>query len=313
MSSLVAVRNTGYSLVGAADTISVVALPVNSVSKTVTGGALPTGMTLSSGSIHGTPTVPGVFTFEITAGLAVQTLRWEVFAANPNIRISASPNGVVWGVLNQAYLMPFTVARFGGAPSTIFDITVTAGSLPPGMAVYRWNATSGFWLYGTPTTVGVFVFTLTATGNLGDIGHAIFTIAINATQTSNMLIPPAVQNTAYTFQISQDLPASVSATPGPPYTIFRQPFASEYPAWLSVSSTGLLFGTPAPGDTSNSGTQFPETSFALSGFGPYGDMWLPVDSLAAPPIVPPVVNPPYIIIDTKKLPVSSMPFCVVKG
>ena len=136
-------------------------------------GALPTGITLntSSGVLSGTPTQTGSFPITITAtdsnGCAgsrgyTLVIVCQTITVNPG----TLPNGTVGVFYSQ------TLTQTGGIGTITWS--VTAGSLPPGLTL---NSTTGL-LSGTPTTMGTFNFTATATDGNSCAGSQSYTVQI---------------------------------------------------------------------------------------------------------------------------------------
>lgn len=143
----------------------------------VTSGALPTGLVINSGTgaITGIPTTAGTFNFTITAtdanGCPGSRAYTVVIAAAgcPNVTLSPAtlPPGTVGSPYNQAI-----GASGGTAPYTF---TVSSGALPNGLTISSNGA-----ITGTPTTVGVFSFTVRAADNGGCPGTLTYSILIVA-------------------------------------------------------------------------------------------------------------------------------------
>ncbi len=204
----------------------------------ITTGTLPVGMLLSSaGVLSGTPSGTGSFNFTVSAtdsgaspisGSRAYTLT----VAAPTVTLPATtlPNGTA----GQAYSAAITQASGGIAPYTY---AVTAGALPAGVTV---NSATGA-LSGTPTVTGNFSFTLVATDSTsGTPGQASrsYTLAIVAPTltVAPSTLPSGTAGTAY----SQTLSTSGGTAP---YTYALS--SGALPAGLSLSSTGVLSGTPA--------------------------------------------------------------------
>ncbi len=119
-------------------------------------GSLPAGLTLSSGgALSGVPSTSGTFTFtaEVTDNNALSAIQNFQLTVNPGSPISISTSSLPSGTLNAAYTQ--TLACNGGiAP---YHWAVTRGALPPGLTL-----AAGGQLSGTPTTAGVFSFTVQA-------------------------------------------------------------------------------------------------------------------------------------------------------
>ncbi|MCW0389332.1 hypothetical protein NB722_003871 [Xanthomonas sacchari] len=203
----------------------------------ITTGTLPVGMLLSSaGVLSGTPSGTGSFNFTVSAtdsgaspisGSRAYTLT----VAAPTVTLPATtlPNGTA----GQAYSAAITQASGGIAPYTY---AVTAGALPAGMTV---NSATGA-LSGTPTVTGNFSFTLVATDSTsGTPGQASrsYTLAIVAPTltVAPSTLPSGTAGTAY----NQTLSTSGGTAP---YTYALS--SGALPAGLSLSSAGVLSGTP---------------------------------------------------------------------
>ncbi len=148
----------------------------------LTGGALPPGLTLNpDGSVTGTPTLDGLYTFFVTVtgsgdptnNVATFTSQIQIgptgastFVNNAQLYFFAygfltamaidcgdPPDGEVG--IAYAHLFPF----FPGSGTAPFDFEITAGALPPGLSLSF--ATGN--LTGVPTTPGPFAFTVTVT------------------------------------------------------------------------------------------------------------------------------------------------------
>ena len=124
---------------------------------TVTGGALPTGLTLASyGEVYGTPTSAGTTSSTITVTDANGNTDSDTFSltvtANPTIDTTSLPPADV----SLAY--SFTLVAVGGS-GTYTTWALTVGSLPAGLNL---NTSTGV-ISGTPTTAGTAFVTFTVT------------------------------------------------------------------------------------------------------------------------------------------------------
>ncbi|MBF9141101.1 putative Ig domain-containing protein [Hymenobacter properus] len=126
----------------------------------ITAGALPAGLSLTNGTIAGTPTAGGSFTFVVTAtdastagsgGPYSGSRSYTLTVAAPTITVA--PASLPNGTQGTAYSQTLT-ASGGTAP---YAFAITAGALPNGLTL-----TNGT-LSGTPTASGTFNFTVTAT------------------------------------------------------------------------------------------------------------------------------------------------------
>jgi len=133
-------------------------------------GSLPAGLTFNAATatISGTPTAEGVTTVTLTASNAFpppdsETLTITVGPRAPIITSALTATG--------STQVPFSyqIVATGSTP-----ITFGASSLPPGLSV---NTSTGL-ISGTPTTVGQFTTTITATNSIG-FDTKIVAITIN--------------------------------------------------------------------------------------------------------------------------------------
>jgi Putative Ig domain len=206
----------------------------------ISSGALPGGLTLStSGTIAGTPTVSGSFTFTAkvtdsttpTAQTATKSFTLTVAAAVTPVSITTTslPNGQQ----NTAY--SGSLAATGG--TTPYTWSVSSGALPIGLSL----SSSGV-ISGTPTGNGTSTFTVkvtdsttptvqTATQSLS-ITIAVAVTPVTITTTS---IPSGQVGTAY----STALAASGGTTP------YSWSISSgSLPAGLTLSTASTISGTP---------------------------------------------------------------------
>jgi hypothetical protein len=122
----------------------------------VASGTPPTGITIGTlGTITGTPTAAGPFTFSVTATVPLAGSATQTFTMTINSPPSFTTSVLTDGRVNQAYSA--TVGLMNGTPP--YGYVVWSGSLPPGLAL---NALSGA-ITGTPTTKGDYAFTVRAT------------------------------------------------------------------------------------------------------------------------------------------------------
>ncbi|GAB2511943.1 putative Ig domain-containing protein [Lysobacter humi (ex Lee et al. 2017)] len=142
----------------------------------VASGALPAGLTLSaSGTLAGTPTQAGSFAFSVrvtdsTTGTAgTTTTAYTLQVAAPTIAIG--PATLAQATSNVAYTQSIS-ATGGAAPYTY---AITAGALPPGLAL-----SSAGTLSGTPTAAGSFGFTVTVTDANRFTASRVYTLTVQA-------------------------------------------------------------------------------------------------------------------------------------
>ncbi|NZA27741.1 putative Ig domain-containing protein [Luteimonas sp. SJ-92] len=208
----------------------------------ITAGALPAGLTLAAdGTLSGTPTAGGSFNFTVTAtdssaapgpytGSRAYTL--TVAAATVTLPAASLPAGT----RDEPYATVVGPAT-GGTPG--YTYAVTAGALPAGLTLAANGALSG-----TPTALGTFNFTVTATDSSTGTG-------------------PYTGSQAFSIVIADQVPVAnpVSVTVAYGSTANPVPLDIDSGAPTNVSVASL----PAHGVAAASGTQItytPTTGFA---------------------------------------------------
>lgn len=145
----------------------------------VTSGALPSGLLLNgaSGAITGTPTTVGTFNFTITATdtatgcLGSRAYTILIAAAGVCPPLTLNPATLPPGNIGTPYNQAITAA--GGTPP--YSYSLVSGALPPGL-----NLSAAGAITGTPTTLGLYSFTIQATDALGCLGSRAYSIVIAA-------------------------------------------------------------------------------------------------------------------------------------
>lgn len=208
---------------------------------TVTGGALPTGLTLaSSGTLSGTPTTAGSFTFTATAtdastGSGPYTGSRSYTVTVAAVTITLAPTTLPAATTRVAYSQ--TITASGGAGT--YTYAVTGGALPAGFTLAN-NGT----LSGTTTTAGSFSFTVTATDTNGNAGNQAYTLAVAAPTIT--LAPTTLPDATTRVGYSQQLTASGGSGA---YTFAVT--AGALPSGITLSSGGLLSGTATAAASAN--------------------------------------------------------------
>lgn len=133
-------------------------------------GSLPSGLTMAeffgveSTIISGTPTKEqtSTFTVRVTDQSGSSTKTFSITINPPTPVVVTVPGATSHaGTVGSAYLQNL----FADGGSTPYAWSITAGQLPPGLALVR--ASNGNRIEGTPTRAGTFTFTLTVTDSLG--------------------------------------------------------------------------------------------------------------------------------------------------
>jgi uncharacterized protein YhjY with autotransporter beta-barrel domain len=191
---------------------------------------LPAGVALAAtGTVAGTPTADGSYTFTVRATDALGFTgdqAYTVTVAAPAIVLE--PATLADGVAGMAYSQAIT-ADGGTAP---YSFALLSGALPAGLAF-----SSAGTLSGTPTADGSFTFTVRATDALGFAGDQAYTVAVGAPTIviAPGTLPDATAGTAY----SQALAASGGAAPHG-FSLA----GGALPDGLSLSAGGTIAGTP---------------------------------------------------------------------
>jgi uncharacterized protein with beta-barrel porin domain len=200
----------------------------------LTAGSLPTGLTLSSGgTISGTPSAYGTFTFTVTAtdnASATGNQSYSVTIAPATINVTGTP---AVATLNAPY--SFTPSASGGTPP--YTYALHSGALPAGLSL---NASTGT-ISGTPTALGASTFTLrvsdssTPTPLFNDVS---FTINVQDN-------PPVANNVSATVAYgSASNPVTLNITGGTPTSVA----VGTAPAHGTANATGTsITYTPTPG------------------------------------------------------------------
>ena len=184
--------------------------------------------------MSGTPTASGTFTFLVTATDSIGATGTQSLSivVNPIVSITTTTLPA-WTKSFPTYNQ--SVAATGGTGTVTFS-TVNA-NLPPGITL-----SSAGLLSGTPTASGTFSFLVTATDSIGATGTQSLSIVINQiVSITTTTLPPWTKSFATYSQ-------SVAATGGTGTVTFSTVNAN-LPAGITLSSAGLLSGTPAASGT----------------------------------------------------------------
>ena len=201
----------------------------------VVGGSLPTGITLSGlGTLSGTPTVAGTssFTVQALSGAATATQALSILV-DPLLAITTAslPSDSAGKPYNQ------TLISTGG--TGVYAWTVSSGALPTGLALSGAGA-----ITGTPTTAGTYNFDAKVTSGTQFATHA-YSVTIN----------PAAPIVITTTQlnggvVSAAYSRSLAASGGT--GVFTWSISGgALPLGLTLSSAGVISGTPTAVGTSN--------------------------------------------------------------
>jgi hypothetical protein len=207
---------------------------------------LPDGVTFLNGTASGSPTGSGKFTVTVTVTDSAKTTVSQSFTitiAPPTLTVTTStlPNGTV-GVAYSA-----TLAASGGTGAYTWSVS----GLPANV-----SATAAGVISGTPSAPGPFTVSATVTDASGATASKAYSITVApaplAVTTSSL--------TNATAGASYTLTLAASGGVGP-YTWT----ASGLPSPLTISSAGVITGTPsAPGSSSVTVTVKDSTGVSVS-------------------------------------------------
>ncbi|GAA4424744.1 beta strand repeat-containing protein [Acidovorax lacteus] len=266
----------------------------------VTAGALPPGMVLASGGLlNGPPSAGGTFNFTVTAtdssGAPGPYSGSQAYALTvAPATVTLSPASLPGGTRTVAYNASVTAS--GG--TTPYQYTVTAGALPGGLTL----STNGV-ITGTPTAVGTFNFSITATDAstgtgpyTGTRGYSITVadatpVAANSSHTvaygsSNNTVPLSITGGTPTSLTLVTPPTRGSATVTgatlqyTPNAGYAGPDSLAYTASNGTGTSGTatvsltvssptITATPGTADTATVGTAFSRTYTWGGGAAPY--------------------------------------------
>ncbi|MGD0731480.1 MAG: putative Ig domain-containing protein, partial [Terracidiphilus sp.] len=224
---------------------------ITPVSLTGSGGAggsytysatgLPPGLTMSSsGVISGTPTASGTYNYTVTitdtGGMQGGGRCSHQGTLNCTITVTpgVSATCLTIDAVQGDAIVAATLTASGGSGT---GYTFTATGLPAGLTISSTGTISG-----TPTVSGTFNYTVTITDSKGDKGTLNCSITVLPPVTTSCVTFTAVQGVAIT-------PVSLTGSGGAggSYTYS----ASGLPPGLTMSSSGVISGTPTASGTYN--------------------------------------------------------------
>jgi endo-1,4-beta-xylanase len=188
--------------------------------------------------------IPGAFSGQGAATLFDQNYAPKpAFTALQNLLGGGGGNTVTVNAIanqsttvNTAASLQVTGTDSGGAA-----LTFTAANLPTGLSI-----SSAGLISGTPTATGTFSPTVTAKDSTGATGSASFTWTINPAG-GNKVTVNAIANQSTTVNTAVSLQVTGTDSGGAALTFT----AANLPTGLSISSSGLISGTPTATGTSS--------------------------------------------------------------
>lgn len=261
--------NTIYAGVGFSQTLA--ASGSAPITWSVQSGTLPTGLTLntSTGTISGTPSATGAYSFTIRAtngvGYDDQAFTGSVSGVAPIITVTTL--GSLWRGFAP------TVTSIAASGSATITYAVTAGSLPAGLSL---NTSTGE-ITGTPSSTGSYSFTVTATNSYGSDDQAYSGTVLQST-------PSIVETSLNAMNITVPFAQTLTLSSGGP-TITWSVQSGSLPTGLTLNtSNGTISGTPTVSGAysftirASNGTEYDDQAFSgtvaapgveLSAAGPF--------------------------------------------
>lgn len=209
----------------------------------IVSGVLPNGLNLSAtGVISGVPSLAGTATISISVTDANGTLDTQELSLLIAEQPVAPPPSITTTSLSQATVGTAYTAQANASGGTApYTWSLAAGSLPTGLTLG-----SDGKITGTPTTAGTFSFTLAVT----DQKAATDTQAISITVAAQpVVLPPDITTTSLTAGTTGTAyNATLKVGSGTaPYSWSVS--SGSLPAGLSLSSAGVISGTPTAAGT----------------------------------------------------------------
>ena len=208
----------------------------------IISGSLPPGLYLntSTGTVSGTPTTSGSFTFTskvVDAKGATDTATCTIVVAGSPINLDCGTCGAGKATVGVAYTAQYTVSG-GTGP---FTYSLFSGSLPPGLSI----GSSTGKITGTPTQAGTFSFTAKVVDYRGNTDTQLCTIVV---------VPAPIDlecGSCGSANGSVNMPysATLSVINGTGPFTFSIISGSLPPGLTLNSSTGVISGTPTTAGT----------------------------------------------------------------
>jgi hypothetical protein len=200
-------------------------------------------------------TAPTSLSVTTTATITATSVANSTITATESITVNAvltiTTGSLPSGTLNVPYN---SFVNAAGAPVP-FTWSVTSGSLPAGLTFLTTSTSSSAEITGTPTLLGTSKFSIQVTDSSGTSVTQALSITINTPPPLSVVtgsLPAGIVNTPY----SQNLQANSGTLP---YT-WSLANGTLLPIGLSLSSSGVISGTPIVNGTFNFTVQVKDSS-----------------------------------------------------
>jgi putative Ig domain-containing protein len=233
----------GAQIIGQGQTVSIQVSVLNdSGAGGVTFAPVGFGTVIQTSPTTATYTAPNVVTAETVVKIVITSVDFANQSATLTITVEPPPTITTTSLptapLNGTYNAPVTAT--GGVPPLSWAIT--AGTLPAGLKLSNSN-TNTVQITGKATVGGSSTFTITVTDSTGASSSQELTIVVSSLAiTTTSPLPPGTVNTAYG-------PVQFAASGGTGNITWTVASGSTLPANLSLTSAGVLSGTPTVGGT----------------------------------------------------------------
>ena len=207
-------------------------------------GSLPTGLTLNtSGTITGTPTSSGTYSFKATVKDSASKTATAAYTLAIAAPLKLSTSSVSGGTVGTSYST--TLAATGG--TSPYTWSLSSGSLPAGLSL-----SSAGVISGKPTASGSSTFSVTVKDSASASATSSFTLTVaSALKLSTSSVSGGTVGTSY----STTLAATGGTSP------YKWSLSSgSLPAGLSLSSAGVISGTPTASGSSTFGVTVKDSS-----------------------------------------------------
>lgn len=192
----------------------------------VTGGALPSGLTLGVSGVSGTPSVPGIYSFTLRV---TDANGFQSFQAYTTSILGITTSSLPSAQIGEPY--SFQLGATGGTAPYLFSV---AGTLPTGLTM-----TSGGLIQGTPKAAQVASLTFTVTDSSSLQSSRALTLQTGRIPQLHIVnedpLPKGKVGTPYSLQFA-------AADGEEPYRWSQG--QGSLPPGLTFNSAGLLSGTP---------------------------------------------------------------------